>query len=275
MNDYGIKDVISDRFKNIKKYCKRISRKFAAKDIHGFRTEVKKLRAYIRLVTSGTDDSQHYKLPKKFKGIYSTAGAVRDIQLQLERIKTVTQHEARQPEQYEALLKKKMKKKKQQLKKRLAQTSIRSIEKKVLAHLPMHFDLETIRNFVRAKTTEIRFLTGKKDEQDDDIHSIRKNLKDLMYNVKSMQHVYLVEAFPAGLSDAGKLKSVEQLTDHLGMFTDMTAALSFTEPSYLEGIDDNEKLQLQGVRDKWIEEKNKLRQRAINDIHAQTFISDE
>lgn len=266
MNDNKIKSVIAARFNNIKKRGKKIRKHFAAKEIHGFRTEVKKLRAYIRLVTFVPTDSQEYKLPKKFREIYSTAGAIRDIQLQLERIKEASRNESRQPEQYEALLKHKIKKAKKKLKKLLDQTSISSIQKKVLVHLPKQLSLETVRNFIQEKRADIKLLSEKKEEQDDDIHSIRKDLKDLMYNVKSVKDVYLVEAFPPELKDAGKLKSVEQLTDQLGMFTDMTAAISFTEPLYLDAVEATEKEQLQYIRNKWLQEKRGLRETAIKDI---------
>jgi CHAD domain-containing protein len=264
--------VISARFKNIRKQCKKIAIDFDQKAIHGFRTEVKKMRAYIRLVSFVWKDAHASKLPKKFKKLYSAAGDVRDIQLQLERITLVTSGNGLQIVKYSHLLEKKLGKKKKKLKKLIQQTSMHSLEKKIVSHLPKRLDMETIRKFIQQKTAETRLLSKIEDERDDDIHSIRKNLKDLMYNAKTIEDDELKEAFPSELSEPVKLRAVEKLTDKLGMFTDLSAAISFTEPSYVSTLNSAEKDQLQHIRERWLHEKKLLREDALKDIHEQAVL---
>lgn len=265
MNDKEIKQVAYTRLEKIREYCNKIEKKFAVEDIHGFRTEVKKLRAFLRIISFVFNESKKYKLPKKLRKLYSRAGAIRDIQLQLERIESATQNEAVRPKVYSSLLKKEMNQNKKRLKKQLAGNFMKRSEKKIYNKLPQSVGFETIRRFVFFKISDMEALITKRKENDNDIHSVRKNLKDLMYNVKTVDD-NLKQAFPKIFSDADGLKTVEQLSDQLGMFTDMSAALSYTEPSYLNKVNVEERQQLQRVRSQWLQKKNQLRQSAIKDL---------
>ena len=54
--------------------------------IHEFRTEIKKLRAFLRLLNVEIDDDSKLKISKKMKTFYGYAGTIRNLQLQLKNM---------------------------------------------------------------------------------------------------------------------------------------------------------------------------------------------
>ena len=57
--------------------------------IHEFRTEIKKLRAFLRLLNVEIDDDR-LKISKKMKTFYGYAGTIRNLQLQLKNMYAYT-----------------------------------------------------------------------------------------------------------------------------------------------------------------------------------------
>ena len=68
--------IIHYYFKRLKKDPITIG--FDEKTIHLFRVDVKKLRAFLRMIRHGTEEHEHLKFPRKFKKMYSLTGKIRD-----------------------------------------------------------------------------------------------------------------------------------------------------------------------------------------------------
>ena len=54
--------------------------------IHEFRTEIKKLRAFLRLLNVEAGDDSRLKISKEMKTFYGYAGTIRNLQLQLKNM---------------------------------------------------------------------------------------------------------------------------------------------------------------------------------------------
>lgn len=104
MEKNALKAIITARLKKMQKFGEEIKMHFRDEDIHKFRVEVKKLRAFLRLIALGIKNPKDLKLPKKLKEINTTAGAIRDIHLHLRRMETAIPENAAQPDSYFELL---------------------------------------------------------------------------------------------------------------------------------------------------------------------------
>ena len=259
-----IKKTISGRFRELHNSCDKVRKEFAAKDIHKFRTDVKKLRAFIRLITFSPDKPVQ-KLPKGLRKLYSITGEIRDCQLQLERIKNNTQQNSVELKDYFNLLNNVIRNNRKKLKKKLSANLLASAEKKIKNRLPETFDIKRVVDFAQDKITSMQVLKQTGNNKDDDIHSIRKNLKDVMYAVQMIDDS-MKPSFPAVFSGGDDKNKMEQLSDQLGLFTDMSAALSFTEPGYIKKVNADEKKQLLALRAQWLENKQEIREAVLKEL---------
>lgn len=130
MKTKEIKKIISGRFKELNRSCDKVKKAFAAKDIHKFRTDVKKLRAFIRLITFSPDKTVKKILPESLRKLYGITGKIRDSQLQLERIKNTHQNNDELNE-YADLLNSVIRNNRKKLKKKLSGHLLATSEKKL------------------------------------------------------------------------------------------------------------------------------------------------
>ena len=77
---------IKHRFQTIDKLAKKSTPKFDEEVVHDFRVEVKKLRAFLRLINSELAKAEALKIEKDLKQFYRHLGAVRSIQMHLQYI---------------------------------------------------------------------------------------------------------------------------------------------------------------------------------------------
>jgi CHAD domain-containing protein len=87
--------IIETRFRKINVTLKRLISNFATEDIHQFRIEVKKLRAFLHAIKT------ELKLPRRLRKFYDSIGIVRNLELQQQRIaKVVTETGGSLPSKY-------------------------------------------------------------------------------------------------------------------------------------------------------------------------------
>ena len=97
MKKKEIAEVVEDSFKTLEKLRHKILEEFDADDIHDFRVEVKKLRAFLRLVNIKKNDDEP-TIPKLLKTFYGYIGIVRNIHLLKHHLfKYVTGHSVKKP----------------------------------------------------------------------------------------------------------------------------------------------------------------------------------
>ena len=80
MKENEIVEVVEERFKTIDKLSRKIIKEFDKEDIHDFCIEVKKLRAFLRLLDIKKDDEVPL-IPALLKTFYGYVGIIRDVQL--------------------------------------------------------------------------------------------------------------------------------------------------------------------------------------------------
>ena len=100
-----IKSILDKRYQGIKKHYNGLLENFKLKEIHDFRVEFKKTRAFIRLINSDKPGKK-LRIGKKLKDFYHITGHIINLQLHEERIGNLCRElDLKKPSAYLDLLK--------------------------------------------------------------------------------------------------------------------------------------------------------------------------
>lgn len=208
-------------FKKIDKYYHRLAHSFKGNDIHLFRVEIKKLRAFIRLVNLSGTHVQH-KIPKSIKKLYQAFGSVRNLQLQQERITGLCRDlSIENPSAYlQCLLK--LEKRSGKKASRLANSNaFKNFKKQLIEEAPIELSKQTKEAFIQKNTSRLVQLLALPLLYDETVHDVRKIIKDLVYNYEYLEFS-ISNIIPFALNNS---EAMERLTSVLGDFQDLCVGL--------------------------------------------------
>jgi CHAD domain-containing protein len=212
MDQDQIKYLLKKKIKSIKHYCRKIDKGFNQEDIHDFRVEVKKLRSFLKVLRL-CDNNYKLRLPKRFKRLYQIAGAVRDAQLEYDKL---SEKENELP-RYISKLKHLIIIQEQEWKKHYTPKTIHKLEKRLLDIEYPTLDLDTIISFYKKKIDQITTLSHNEDPSFIQVHNLRKQIKDLLYVAKLTKK----ELKGAGeYSISLPMKELDNLAKIIGDFND-------------------------------------------------------
>jgi CHAD domain-containing protein len=255
----ALEEVVDKHIGNIEKHSERLPGKFDKEDIHDLRVGYKKARAFIRLLQLEKDTGDLH-IPHKLKAVYQTAGSVRDMQLfldELHQIPVVLQIPNSLSFYNHRLFTNK-------------EVAVRAIEdvhfKKVLTsltcELPKELHDNTLKKFLHQKVAAIHILLLAADDEHD-LHSIRKQLKDIIYVIRIFENDWGI-SFPIG---GWNEKMLSDMASALGDFNDRCLAISLLQSGYSNDGNENEKPILQALEKKWQQEKNTQQQQLLGSVH--------
>jgi CHAD domain-containing protein len=260
MQQKGISIVINKRFKKADRVFREIISRFEMEPIHGFRTEIKKLRAFLGLLNVEADDDM-LKISKEMKTFYGYAGTIRNLQLQLKTMGDYSGN-AEDPviETYIDYLKKMIEKWKEHVIEFVeSKDNFHNDQKKIIKQLPGKLFKGSAKKFLQNKMNELACLITELPD-DDVLHSIRKLLKDILYNWIFIE--YYSKLLPPDFSGKEKIKSFTEL---IGLFLDKRIAIILLE-TYCKDCEENglyfekETMELQEIEDRWKREKEEFAQ---------------
>jgi CHAD domain-containing protein len=252
MTQTEIENIIRDIVSELERICGKLHGQFKKNDIHDLRVEIKKLRAFLRLLALEITYPENLNLPRNLKGIYSVAGKVRELQLQLARIRA-EQSEKEKFTGYTSELKKEVNRRKKELSINLEHELFKKIELKILSRLPSNLDPSTVEKFFHQKIKNIKLLLTASIIEDENLHSTRKNIKDLIYIHHILENSSL-NNLPF-LWDKDKLGKIEDLASEFGTFNDLCIALYLLRWDWLHELKPAEKKHLEALKVKWKLEK--------------------
>jgi CHAD domain-containing protein len=248
MKKQVITSVIKKRFNNIREYISHMLADFEEESIHDFRTETKKLRAFLRLLNAGHNKAQS-GISKKIKVYYWYAGNIRNLQL---HVKSINETKGAKPEVYLRNVKKQVESLQGALRSLHSPSNFNS-PKKIIRNWVAEPGKPPVKKFVEQKAGEFKHMLLL-IKQDEILHAIRKLLKDLLYNWKYIKEYSLL--LPAAISAK---KQIAELTDTLGEFCDRITGISILQTYLVATPDPADKKALEEIINKWETEKNKLR----------------
>jgi len=269
MNKKQLKHITGDHYRLLKKHIKNVAVNFDAGEIHQFRVAYKKLRAFLRLINFGDKKSRAIKICKKLKKAYGMAGSIRDLQLQQQRIGEAIAADYKRPQDYLDRLQQAM----NMLKPGFAETArnnpVGKCKKKTDAGIPDEFSFNHFSDFVKQKWESVVTITAYRHLRDDHIHTIRKHLKDLFYNLK------IFDESEGAIISQGIWKEKDeayyfQLLDELGNFQDTCMAISFLEKEWVNGLNPYNHKLLAQVKKTWMKKKRQLKQMLVKKLGSGT-----
>ncbi len=257
MKKNKIKTRISGRLKKIVSLSKKSASGFGQDDIHDFRVSVKKLRAFLRLLNTEWGDPPVLKIPKPLRKFYHRAGDVRNLQVQIETIKSLGR--GKPIAGYLELLQQELEESKRQMDASLPSSTRLDYEEKKLDHdLPPKLNKKIISDFVLQKKGAILNILNE-EKTDENLHELRKILKDLMYNEKWIEGIATLDTFPI-------TSDLKTMTDLLGDHQDLFMHLHYLQPAYLDKLEEPEKKTLTAIGELLKKRKRILRRRILQKI---------
>jgi len=262
-----LEKVIDKHLKHIEKYSGQIPGSFGEEDIHELRVEYKKLRAFVRLVKldKGTGN---LKLPAKLKSLYHAAGNVRDLHLFIKQQETSSKEDRQTLPYYTTYLNKDLFAAKEALVKEIEKTDFSKIYKSIMDELPDSLEEVTVRKFIHRKVAAIRLILLAV-ETEKELHTIRKQLKDIIYNIKIFQNDWGL-SFPVTAWKSEK--QLNEMTTKLGDFNDLCMALSMLKPMN-NGIPAEEKAYLENKRAKLLQRQSSDKESLLQEVQQLQLIS--
>ena len=212
-----------------------------------FRLEYKKLRAFLRMISQQHETAGEIKISKKLKKGYNISGSIRDLQLQQQRIMAATKQELKKPQAYLTLLQKEIDKLKPELSEIFLEKPAAESKKKTDALIPDEFPLNSFRNFVHKKWAVVYAIIVSGYFSDDNIHAIRKSLKDMFYNLKiyeGVEHELLSLSIWKGKDE----QYFNKLLNTMGSFQDKCAAIALLKSYWLNSLNNYNRELLEQIK---------------------------
>ncbi|NII25053.1 CHAD domain-containing protein [Pseudoflavitalea sp. X16] len=261
-------EVIKKHGRRIKKYGDQLPGSFETEMIHELRIEYKKLRAFIRLLKMDSRTRHHIMSPD-FKTLYAAAGQVRDLQLFLPSVIARSEKDNTPLPVYVQHLQQRLFKAKEAL--------VEAVEKlragKALDHithaLPASLNDAAIRKFIHHKVAAVQVILLAL-EKDKELHTIRKQLKDIIYNIRIFDSDWGI-SFP--VTAWRSEKRLQDTAAMLGDFNDRCIALSFLSEEIIDTLPEAEKDVLQAWRLEMGEEKEMFKQQMIGQLSQLHLVS--
>ena len=229
---------------------------FSLDDIHDFRVEIKKLKAFLRLLQRNSDKPEKLKFPGFLNKIYKSLGSVRELQLQEKKLEKAVSGEnilllntfSDLHEQYDLVREKT---------KALFdyKDSWRKADTRIKKFIPEELTEDDVESYLRFKVRELKKILSLKRPSITQLHEMRKILKDLQYN-----HTYWKDA---RLAEGQTLPSVDEIKDigsQIGDLHDIYASTIILKSSIKNrSIDEDERKRLIEVRLSWNRDRDTLR----------------
>jgi len=265
-----IKVIIQQFFKRLNISMTLIKKDFDSAAIHDFRVDVKKLRSFIKLLALEPKAAKDLMLPPGIKKLYTLCGKIRDIQLQQLRMKEAFK-DYNQLDEFENLLNNEMNRWMKKVNIALRYRPLLDAEQKLPGNLPDRLSRGSIQQFFRQKKENMCTIISVGFFIDDELHSIRKNIKDIIY-INKLLVGNVGMPVKAMQWDKAEIKRAELLAQELGRYNDYCFALSFLKSDRLKTIKSKERKSIQIIRKEWKLEKRLKRKEIIASLPAYSFL---
>lgn len=227
---------IEHRFHTITKLLRKVMLHFEKDAVHELRVELKKLNAFLSLLRAEAGNKDALKFKKRLKALYGYIGIIRNIQLQQHYINSMLPvHIPPGITDYLNILLRDIERWKKELVKLMSEHTGLEDEKEIILNaLPVKLSQHTLRKYVNLKADEIRTCLILRTAEEQNLHALRKLLKETQYNweyIKSEAERIL----PNGLNTFNNIHAVTNL---LGFYGEQCMSLDFLQPIYTDKLRD-------------------------------------
>ena len=265
-------DVIESRFGKINSSLDLVLDNYDAEDIHHFRVETKKLKAFLHMLALGLNDAHSFKLPAEIRRFYKAIGIVRSLQLQHDKFKKIAaETDDHLPSQYMSELDTEEKANIAKAKKLIkSKEPFRKEKEHLISVLMKGGDEIKVNLFLKSAVRSLKRHLISEHLTDETLHAVRKILKDILYTQPFIE-VKINTTLPSIFSDQANLKLVSTL---LGDFQDIYTGSKLLQEYSTDGLPEPELIFLKNVEKEWKEEKKEIRKRIMDQLKATGSIPD-
>jgi hypothetical protein len=233
MKGGNIADKLQAQLHTITGLLRRVMSHFERETIHELRTELKKLHAFLNLLYSvaGHED---LRFRKRLKTLYGYLGIIHNLQLQQHFIHSATQAPAGISE-YLTILQGEMEKWKRELVMLMSDhTGMEEEKQAMLAALPRDLSKAAVKKYLSLKAEEMSTLLMLRTIRENNLHELRKLLKDVLYNWDYLKR-NAQNRLPKGLDTLSNIRSASDL---LSLYGNQCMILHFLQPEYTGKVRD-------------------------------------
>jgi len=271
MKQAEIKQELHKHFKKITSLYNDMLEEFELETIHDFRVEIKRIRAFVRLLNSSVQGEDRIKLSAGLRACYGFAGEIRNLQLHKKRIIELCQNlEVTMPASYLSILSAEEAIKKQGCRNTEKDVSLKDIEQRTISHVHHILHRKDINTYMNQKRKALESFLLLPFLSDDDLHGLRKILKDLSYN-----WAYVIADIKLLPQFFTHKKNIEELTIRLGDFYDLCMANDFLCDDYIAAVGEEEKNLCYLLKGYFEENKNNLKELIISILYAAAYGNQE
>jgi CHAD domain-containing protein len=272
MNKKKLNDINKKLNNKLKKQTKAILPHFDEKAIHNIRVCYKKLRAFLRMLSQQKGSTDSIKISNKLKACFKMTGSIRDIQLQQQLIlKAVKNKEIKKPTMYLSLLQNESDQLKEELLKIAATKTVIENSRKIAVLLPNKFSIKKFRSFLNKQWDIIDTILLSGNLSDDNIHTIRKSIKDIFFNLK------IYEKTKHGMLTVGIWKGKDEayfsaLLSELGNFQDRCTGIGFLRANRIGSLNKQNKETLNEIKKEWLKEKTAIKKMLVKRLKNELLL---
>jgi len=178
-----LRTYFEEQLNTIEFILKKRHSKISEEDIHKLRVAIKRIKSLSELILFCVPDFKSKKFLKRYNKIFSAAGKARELQLEISMLKNLEIFDS--VKNYGHHLNMILKKKKRRLFSLSDSEMIHKLEKRSQIILRC-FDTVSknkVNRFLEEKTDEIRKLMETRNLKTEEVHRLRKILKELYYTV--------------------------------------------------------------------------------------------
>ena len=256
----------------IHRHCRRLAQllnqvfdRGGLADIHDFRVQYKKFRAFLRLLDFKCKEGQTSRISKSLQQAYQLSGSIRDLQLQRQRITRVTRQQPGSAKAYLDLLKEEILALRPMLSSIIIRNPALDTEHHLAAVSWKKYKTKNIELFFAYKWNTLEQIINARNFSEENVHAIRKILKDIFYTEKDHGKGKL-SSLPFRLSKRIYMHSLKQLLHELGQFHDKCVALALLRTPSLSKLDQPTRVLMIAIKADWSKEKAKMKTALLQKI---------
>lgn len=252
MKERRVKQLIKKRIQHIQKYAAQAASTNDEEAIHQIRVGYKKLRAFIRLARLEPSAKKQLQIPSRLKEMYKHAGEVRNLQIYYRHIISFY----KKTDIYPTSVLEQIEQARCTLFKVIKQFHFHKAIKHIEEQLPGQLTKKILEKFIRKKSEAINELL-KTNMSDDNLHSVRKSLKDILYNLKPF-HSDIQKYLPiAGKND---FQQLNDLSNTLNKHQEYVVDLSLVNTALSGDLSIHDKSILEHIKKRWEHRKYFLKE---------------
>jgi len=254
-------ELLINNLKKTRRHYKKLLKNFELEEIHDFRLQIKKLRAFIRLLNMESRKEKCIKINKEIRKFYRTTGKIRNVQLHKQKIIQLSRSLSfSDPINYIELINEEEDRDKKKGRRESEKISITRFKKALVKSVPEEVAIEAIQYFTIEERNKLLAILSFSVYDDETLHDVRKILKDILYDWDYLTP-YLASVLPAYFVYK---ENIESLATKLGDFHDLYVALSFLSPVYIDQvINESEKDMIMVIKRKIEWEKYNTKEQII------------